>query len=288
LDALSHVVSWAKTCAKVTHIVSLAHMWKGESNGGEQRLQWWPDTGPDAVTDWPDASDQCSASAHVDQTRNASGQSRPDAFGRWGGLLDSNRTLALWRPVSSAARSVTVLLEHSLCLTSASGRSQRVRSTQRARPVGALRRSRCEIGAFSQCDQRVRSMRPRRFQVSNGSIRRGTYINTRWPAQSSLSCILWHTCEHFEPSNSPPTHLSCFFPYSKWDWVIQVHLHCEIASSWHLVVDLLWDFCFSRWLPPPRWLGAAWRRWQELVIVLGHLQWLWGVVPTSAKRQRQC
>jgi hypothetical protein len=40
----------------------------------------------------------------------ASGHYRPDASGRSGSLLDSNRTLALWRPVSSAARLVTVLL----------------------------------------------------------------------------------------------------------------------------------------------------------------------------------
>jgi hypothetical protein len=80
-------------------------------------------------------------------------------------------------------------------------------------------------------DQRIRSAWQQRFQVPNGSIRRDTSINTRWPAQSSRSCTLWHTCEHFELSNSHPTHLSCFFAYSKWDWVIQVYLHCEIASS---------------------------------------------------------
>jgi hypothetical protein len=40
----------------------------------------------------------------------ASGHCRPDAFGRSGSLLDSNRTLALWRPVSSAARPVAVSL----------------------------------------------------------------------------------------------------------------------------------------------------------------------------------
>jgi hypothetical protein len=40
----------------------------------------------------------------------ASSHCRPDASGRSGSLLDSNRTLALWRPVSSAARLVTVLL----------------------------------------------------------------------------------------------------------------------------------------------------------------------------------
>jgi hypothetical protein len=40
----------------------------------------------------------------------ASGHCRPDVSGRSGSLLDSNRMLALWRPVSSAARPVTVSL----------------------------------------------------------------------------------------------------------------------------------------------------------------------------------
>jgi hypothetical protein len=48
-----------------------------------------------------------------DQTRSVSGNYRPDASGHSGSLLDSNRTLALWRPVSSSARPVTV----SLCAT---------------------------------------------------------------------------------------------------------------------------------------------------------------------------
>jgi hypothetical protein len=46
----------------------------------------------------------------VDQTRSASGHCRPDTSSRSGSLLESNRTLALWRPVSSTARLVTVLL----------------------------------------------------------------------------------------------------------------------------------------------------------------------------------
>jgi hypothetical protein len=50
-----------------------------------------------------------------DRTRSASGHCRPDASGRLGSLLDSNRTLALWRPVSSTARLVVV----SLCATQA-------------------------------------------------------------------------------------------------------------------------------------------------------------------------
>jgi hypothetical protein len=39
-----------------------------------------------------------------------SGHCRSDVFGHSGSLLDSNRTLALWRPVSSAARPVVVSL----------------------------------------------------------------------------------------------------------------------------------------------------------------------------------
>jgi hypothetical protein len=46
----------------------------------------------------------------VDRTRSVSGHCRPDASGRSGSLLDSNRTLALWRPVSSTARPVAVSL----------------------------------------------------------------------------------------------------------------------------------------------------------------------------------
>jgi hypothetical protein len=43
-----------------------------------------------------------------DQTRSTSAHSRPDASDRLGSLMDSNRTLALSRPVSSSARPVTV------------------------------------------------------------------------------------------------------------------------------------------------------------------------------------
>jgi hypothetical protein len=41
----------------------------------------------------------------------ASGHVQPDASGHGGCLLDSNRTLALWRPVRLAARPVADLLE---------------------------------------------------------------------------------------------------------------------------------------------------------------------------------
>jgi hypothetical protein len=40
----------------------------------------------------------------------ASGHYRPNVSGRSGSLLDSNRTLALWRPVSSVVRPVAVSL----------------------------------------------------------------------------------------------------------------------------------------------------------------------------------
>jgi hypothetical protein len=76
-------------------------------------------------------------------------------------------------------------LERDLCLTSASGplRDQRVRSVLR-------KRRHCAIDASGQFDQRVRSARLRLFQVSNGYIWRGTSINTRWPAQGSISWTL--------------------------------------------------------------------------------------------------
>jgi hypothetical protein len=50
-----------------------------------------------------------------DRTRSASGHCRPDASGRSGSLLDSNRMIALWRPESSTAHPVIV----SLCATQA-------------------------------------------------------------------------------------------------------------------------------------------------------------------------
>jgi hypothetical protein len=45
-----------------------------------------------------------------DRTRSVSGHCQSDTSGRSGSLLDSNRTLALWRPVSSTARPVAVSL----------------------------------------------------------------------------------------------------------------------------------------------------------------------------------
>jgi hypothetical protein len=79
-------------------------------------------------------------------------------------------------------------------VTSASGRcDRRVRSVfQKYRcATGAsgqcCETSRCATGVSGQLDQRVRSTRFQLFKVSNGYIRRGTSINTRWTAQGSLS-----------------------------------------------------------------------------------------------------
>jgi hypothetical protein len=57
---------------------------------------------------------------------------------------------------------------------------------ERVRSVVRDRRRRV-IGASGPCDQRVRSARLQLNLVPNGYIRRGTSINTRWPAQSSIS-----------------------------------------------------------------------------------------------------
>jgi hypothetical protein len=75
-----------------------------------------------------------------------SGHDRPNVSGHWGSLLDSNRTLTLWRSVSSAARPVAGSLERGSGLTSASGplRDQHIRSCF-ARPVRAT-------SAFGQRD----------------------------------------------------------------------------------------------------------------------------------------
>jgi hypothetical protein len=94
-----------------------------------------------------------------DRTRSASSHRRSDASGRSGSLLDSNRTLALSRPVISPARPIIVLL----CAVQA---DQRVRSfTGPAHPVGVMSASshcfavsRWATGASGQLNQRVRSV----------------------------------------------------------------------------------------------------------------------------------
>jgi hypothetical protein len=61
-----------------------------------------------------------------------SGHDRPDASGRGECLLDSNRTLSVTRPVSSAARLVGASRAQALC-------GRRIRSIQAARPVTLVR-----------------------------------------------------------------------------------------------------------------------------------------------------
>jgi hypothetical protein len=128
----------------------------------------------------------------------ASGHDRPDASDHCGSLLDSNRTLALWRPVHLACASSRCFAGALLGLTSASGqlrdhasgRASRVRSISTSASGRASRMGGVRTYAFGQFDQHVRSTRLQRFQVPNGSIRRGTSIYTRWSAQGSHPCIL--------------------------------------------------------------------------------------------------
>jgi hypothetical protein len=61
-----------------------------------------------------------------------SGHDRPDASGRGGCLLDSNRTLGVTRPVSAVARPVSASRAQALC-------DRRVRSIQATRPVTLVR-----------------------------------------------------------------------------------------------------------------------------------------------------
>jgi hypothetical protein len=85
----------------------------------------------------------------------ASSHDRPDASGRCGCLLDSNRTLALWRPVHLAARSVADSLERCSGLTGASGRASCVGGVRPTRPVSYGT-------SASGRASRVRSVRPAR------------------------------------------------------------------------------------------------------------------------------
>jgi hypothetical protein len=131
----------------------------------------------------------------------APGHDRPDASGRGGCLLDSNRTLGVTRPVSSSARPVTpggLLKMTGRCLCGLRFSSVRIRSPtrwsaarldQRVRSVTGPARP-VELRAFGLCNQRVRSARLQQNRVPNGSIRRGTSINTCWPAQGSRSCTI--------------------------------------------------------------------------------------------------
>jgi hypothetical protein len=119
-----------------------------------------------------------------------SGHDRPDASAYWTpterwycgvrSVLQRVRSLfrcALLR-LDQRVRSVTGPARP-VILRASGPRDERVRSVLRG--VGVV------IGASGQLDQRVRSTRLRLFQVPNGYIRRGTSINTRWPAQGSIS-----------------------------------------------------------------------------------------------------
>jgi hypothetical protein len=101
----------------------------------------------------------------VDRTRSTSGHSRSDASSRSGSLLDSNRTLALWRPISSAARPVDVSSEHGSGLTSVSSPLQ----DQRARSYFAcsVRATSASGRCFASVDT-VRSARPVSLTSASG------------------------------------------------------------------------------------------------------------------------
>jgi hypothetical protein len=291
------VFSRAKTCAKVVLIWRVTHKEQGRSSGEIKRWIFAEiqatDAGLGADRRWHQrlSSNPKTGSAGGGDRRGLGGD-RCGHKGRQTHLSDLPffglqrkwwQTRWCWAPDTSVDR---------FCEMELTGVRTSTRWTLRPKPkdmsittvhdrwflkarghVVASGGVRCIVQRLSVCDRRVR----RSHSELNGSIRRGTSIYICWTVLSSNSCTLLHTCGHFELSNSLHTHLSCFFAYSKWDWVIQVHLHCEIASSWHLAVDLLCDSCFSWWLPPPRWLGASWRCWQELVIILCILWWLWGV-----------
>jgi hypothetical protein len=113
-------------------------------------------------------------------------------------------------------------------------------------------------GVYQWCDRRV--YRPRR--VPNGSFRRGTSINTWWPALGSLSWtfdILVSTLSWAKAFPLIPTHLFAF-DYDSW---------ARLSDSSASIIDLHLEAirgliccgfsCYSWWLPPPRRLRAAWR-----------------------------
>jgi hypothetical protein len=81
-----------------------------EENGGH-RSEWTLDR-TRSLFDWmrPVSVQRLRVFQFVDRTHSASGHSRSDTSGHLGSLLDSNRTLALWRSVSSIARPVAVSL----------------------------------------------------------------------------------------------------------------------------------------------------------------------------------
>jgi hypothetical protein len=81
---------------------------------------------------------------------SASGHSRPNTSGHSRCLLDSDRTLALWRLVRLTACPVTVSLERCSGLTSASGplRDQHVRSCFARRVRATSASGQCDYSVF--------------------------------------------------------------------------------------------------------------------------------------------
>jgi hypothetical protein len=124
-------------------------------NGGEWRSLGWPDAGPDAVSDWPDASGQCLVFARV-SVLWSDAVVRPVMINRTrpvthGGLLETNGCwhygvwfIKLVRPVADSLERCSAWLARPVGHgTSASGRASR---------VGGVR-----TYASGQFDQRVRS-----------------------------------------------------------------------------------------------------------------------------------
>jgi hypothetical protein len=124
----------------------------------------------------------------VDRTRDASGHTRSDTSGRRGSLLDSNRTLALSRPVVAWSASGRCFAGVRCCAIGASGRLGgafgRLGSAS-GRLGGASGHGVLTVGAVtvggSDTVERVRSVstgasgRPEKYPVKgdNGSIRLG-------------------------------------------------------------------------------------------------------------------
>jgi hypothetical protein len=90
-------------------------------------------------------------------------------------------------------------------------------------------------------------------------------------SSSSLSWTFWSLIHLCELSQTPPTHLLHWFIIQVRLGVILVHLLRFWASSGPCDLVSYGIACYSWWLPPPRWLGAAEESWHELVIVHGHL-----------------
>jgi hypothetical protein len=103
-------------------------------------------------------------------------------------------------------------------------------------------------------------------------------INRKTPAWGSLFWYFWHPWHPSEPKETTPTHLHHWFIIIVRLEVIPSTFAWVIASSGTWGPLWLESSCYSWWLPPPRWLGAAEELRHMLVIVCGRLRWLWGVL----------